>query len=96
MHKFIFPTNYKYANKFLGIIEYRVLLPLSIYAGVVFFILYLLKIDFFWATGIFIVFVVPPTILLGIGVYGQPILPFLISIYKFKINSRVYLYNRKA
>ena len=96
MRKFIFPTNYKYANKFLGIIEYRVLLPLSIYGGIIFFILYLLKIDFFWGAGIFIVLVGPPAILLGIGVQGEPVIPFLISIYKFKTRAKVYLYNRKT
>lgn len=96
MKTFIFPLNYKYSNKFLGIIEYRVLLPLSIYAGIIFFILYFIKIDFFWGAGVFIVFVAPPVILLSVGIQGERVVPFLISIYKFKKNSRVYLYNRKT
>ncbi|MBQ9266829.1 MAG: hypothetical protein IJ217_00860 [Clostridia bacterium] len=95
MKKYIFPTNYKYANKFLGIIEYRVLLPLSIYAGIIFLVLYLCKVSFFWGTGIFIVLVLPPVILLGVGVGGESVVPFLMSIYKFKKNAKVYLYNRR-
>lgn len=95
MRKFFFPINYKYANKFLGIIEYRVLLPLSIYAGAIFLVLYLLQIEFFLGTGIFIVLVVPPAILLGTGIQGERVIPFLISIYNFKKNSKVYLYTRK-
>ena len=95
MRKFLFPTNYKYANKFLGIVEYRVLLPVSIYAGIIFLILYLLKLDFFWSAGIFIVLVGPPTILLSIGIQGERVAPFLISIYKFKKNSKIYLYFKK-
>ena len=96
MRKFLFPTNYKYSNKLFGIIEYRVLLPLSIYAGIIFFILYLSKIDFFWGAGIFIVLVTPPTILVGVGIQGERFVPFLISVYKFKKNARVYLYTKKS
>lgn len=93
MNKFIFPSNYKYSNKFLGIIEYKFLLPLSIYASIIFFILYISKINFFWAFGIFIVLVIPPAILISVGVQGESVIPFLICVYKFKRNSRIYLYN---
>lgn len=96
MRKFIFPTNYKYANKFLGIIEYRVLLPLSIYASIIFGLLYLSGIEFFWGTGIFIVLVMPFVILFGVGIQGERVVPFLLNIYNFKKKSRVYLYNRKT
>ena len=92
MKKYIFPTNYKYASKFLGIIEYRMLLPICIYAGIIFFILYLIKIDFFWGAGIFIVLVGPPAILLSVGINGEPIIPFFISMLKFKRSKKVYLY----
>ena len=92
MRKFIIPTNFKYANKFLGIIEYRVLLPLTIYAGIIFFILYLLKLDFFFSIGIFIVLVGPPTILLSVGIQGENVFPYLMNIIKFKKSARVYLY----
>ena len=95
MKKYIFPTNYKYSSKFLGIIEYRVLLPISIYASIIFFILYLLKIEFFFGTGIFIVLVGTPLILLSIGIQGEQVVPFLISMYKFKKNAKIYLYTRK-
>ena len=92
MRKFIIPTNFKYANKFLGIIEYKVLLPLSIYAGIIFFALYLLKLDFFWGAGIFIVLVGPPAILLSVGIQGENVFPYLINIIKFKKTAKVYLY----
>lgn len=94
MRKYLFPTNYKYANKFLGIIEYRTLLPLCIYGILIFFILYLIKLNFFISFGIFIVLFVPPMILFGVGINNEPFLPFLICIHKFKKNSKVYLYYR--
>lgn len=92
MKKYIFPINYRYANKFLGIIEYRVLLPLSIYGFVIFGILYLIKLDFFLSLGIFIFLFVPPTILLGVGIRNEPFLPFLLSVYQFHKNAKIYLY----
>ncbi len=93
MKKYIFPVNYRYANKFLGIIEYRVLLPLSIYGIMIFCILYLIKLDFFLSVGIFIFLFVPPTILLGVGIKNEPFLPFLISVYRFRKNAKIYLYS---
>ena len=66
MQKYIFPMNYKYSAKFLGIINYSTLLPLAIYANIIGIILYVLKIDFFLSFGIFIILVLPPFLLLFI------------------------------
>lgn len=92
MQKFIFPMNYKYSAKLLGIIDYSTLLPLSIYASIIICILYLIKIDFFISFGIFIVLVLPPLLLLSIGINNQPAIPYLIAICKFYKNSKLYLY----
>ena len=92
MQKFIFPLNYKYSEKFLGIISYSILLPISIYASIIGIILYLMKVDFFIAFGIFIIFVLPPAMLLAIGINNQPAVSYIIAVYKFHKNSRLYLY----
>ena len=92
MQKFIFPFNYKYSTKFLGIIEYSTLLPLSIYAAILIAIFYLLKLDFFLSFGLFIIFVLPPFLLLSIGINNQPAISYIIAVYKFYKNSKLYLY----
>ena len=92
MHKYIFPMNYKYSAKFLGIINYSTLLPITIYATIVGIVLYLLKIDFFISFGIFIVLVLPPLLLLSMGVNNQPAISYVIAMYKFYKNSKLYLY----
>lgn len=92
MQKYIFPMNYKYSAKFLGIINYSILLPLAIYGVIIGIILYLLKIDFFMSFGIFIVLVLPPLLLLSMGVNNQPAISYVIAMYKFYKNSKLYLY----
>ena len=92
MQKYIFPMNYKYSAKFLGIITYSTLLPITIYATIVGIVLYLLKIDFFISFGIFIVLVLPPLLLLSMGVNNQPAISYVIAMYKFYKNSKLYLY----
>lgn len=92
MQKFIFPLNYKYSAKFLGIIEYKILLPLSIYTSFLIIILYLLKLDIFLSFGILAIFVIPPFLLLSIGINNQSPLSYILAVYKFNKNSKLYLY----
>lgn len=92
MQKFIFPMNYKYSAKFLGFIDYSTLLPISIYAGIIITILYILKIDFFVSFGIVIVLVGPPIMLLSTGINNQPAISYIIAIYKFYKADKLYLY----
>ena len=92
MEKFIFPMNYKFSAKFLGIIDYSTLLPFSIYSTIIIAILYFLKIDFFLSFAIFIILVVPPLLLLSIGINNQPAIPYIIAVYKYHKKSKLYLY----
>ena len=96
MNKYIFPLNYKYSSKFLGIIEYSTLLPISVYAAVLVAILYLLKIDFFISFGLIVVLVLPPLLLLSIGINNQPAISYVKSVYKFNKNSKLYLYKNNC
>ena len=92
MQIYIFPMNYKYSTKFLGIIDYSTLLPLSIYAALIIGLLYILKVDLFLAFGMFIMLVLPPLLILSIGIHNQPALSYIIAVYKFYKNSKLYLY----
>ncbi len=95
MEKYLFPINYKFQAKFLGIIEYRYLLPIAVYIGILIAILYSLNVDFFLSFGICIALGLPPILLLSVGVNGQPAVPYFMSIIKFKLKKqKLYLYNK--
>ena len=47
MKKYIFPINYDYSWKWLGIIEYRLLLPIGILVAIIFGIISLFSLSFF-------------------------------------------------
>ena len=95
MEKYLFPTNYKFQAKFLGIIEYQYLLPIIIYIGIIIALLYVFKVDFFLSFGICIALGLPPILLLSVGVNGQPAVPYFMSIIKFKFKKqKLFLYNK--
>ena len=92
--KFFFPLNYDYSSKFLGIIEYKLLTPLSIYGAILFFILRALSFDFFIKAGIFIVLFFPLLLILNSRVYSEPFYSFIVAVYKHFLSSKIYLYKR--
>lgn len=95
MDKYLFPANYKFQAKFLGIIEYKYLLPIALYIGILIAILYTFQVDFFLSFGICISLGLPPILLLSVGVNGQPAVPYFMSIIKFKLKKqKLYLYNK--
>lgn len=94
MKKYIFPMNYTYSTKFLGILDYKTLLPLSIYAGILIFLLRLLQLDFFISFGIFIFLTLPPLLLFSLGINNQPAISYFRAIYYFSKNSKLYLFKK--
>ena len=96
MDNYLFPLNYKYQTKFLGIIEYKILLPILIYLGIVIFILYIFKIDFFISFGIVILLGLPPILLLSININGESPISYFKAVIKFSSkNKKIYLYSIK-
>lgn len=92
MDKYIFPLNYQYSAKLFGIFDYKSLLPFSIYSALLLFLLSLFPIDFFLSAGIFIILALPPFLLLSTGIHNQPAIPYLLAVYHFHKNSKLYLY----
>ncbi len=90
--KYFFPLNYKYSAKFLGIIEYKILVPIVIYIGIIIAILNLLNVNFFVGFGVVILLAMPPILILSIGVNGQPAIPYFIALIKFKARNKIYIY----
>lgn len=94
MQKYIFPMNYKYSVKFLGILDYQTLLPLCIYASIILFILKFLALDFFLSFAIFIFLTIPPLLLFSIGINKQPALSYFKAIWNFSKKSKFYLFKK--
>ena len=93
-NKYYFPLNYKYSAKFLGIIEYKILLPISIGVAFFIFIFYMLKVDFFVGAGIIVVLTLPTILFLSTGINGQPAIPYLKAILKFSKSKKLYIYKK--
>lgn len=93
-NKFFFPLNYDYSSKLLGIIEYKLLTPLCVYGGIIFFILKLANLSFFSGLGIFIVLFLPAVLILNSRVHSEPFYTFLFSIIKHYLNCKIYLFKR--
>ena len=72
MKKYYFPLNFNYSNKLFGIIEYKLLIPISIFSLLIIFILSFFTFSFFTKFGIFITLILPPTLLLNTSFNNEP------------------------
>ena len=93
--KFIFPQNYNFNTKLLGIIDYSVAIADLIWGVLVFFIVNILirslSIKFFLS----IILVFPVVIFSIAGVDGENLLYFLSYILKYIFKQKLYLYEKK-
>ena len=92
--KYFFPLNYNYSAKFLGIIEYKLLLPISIYGIILFLILKLFSINLLYKIIIFIFLFLPIVLILNSRVNQEPFYTFIIAVIKHSLNKKIYLYKR--
>ena len=92
--KFIFPQNYNFNTKLLGIIEYSVAIADLIWGLLVFvfvnFLFNSLKIKAF----LVIILVFPVIIFSVVGVDGENLLCFLLYIIKYLFKQKLYLYEK--
>ena len=93
--KFIFPQNYNFNTKLLGIIDYSVAIADVIWGLFVFlfvnFIFKSLKIKIF----LIIILVFPIILFSVVGVDGENLLHFLSYIIKYNFKQKIYLYEKK-
>ena len=84
--------NYKFSEKFMGIIEYKILFPIIMFIGILIFFLYIFHIDFFVSFGVIIMLSLPPILILSTGINGQPAIPYLKAILIFNSKRKLYIY----
>ena len=92
--KFIFPQNYNFKNKILGIIDYTTLIFNIIWIALIDFLLNIifnnLNIKIFFT----IIFCFPIIILSLIGFNGENILYVFSYMFKYIFKQKLYLYNK--
>ena len=92
--KFIFPQNYNFKNKFLGIIDYSTLFINIIFYLFIFSIYNLFFKNINIKIFIFISTCFPLFILSITGLNNENIFLVIIYIIKFLKNRKIYLYNK--
>ena len=92
--KFVFPQNYNFRNKFLGIIDYSTLIINIIFYLFIFSICNLFFKNINIKIFIFISTCFPLFILSITGLNNENIFLVIIYIIKFLKNRKIYLYNK--
>lgn len=93
--KFIFPQNYNFNTKFLGIIDYSVAIADLIWGVMVVFIVNLLIRSLSIKIFLSIILIFPAVIFSIAGVEGENLLYFLSYILKYIFKQKLYLYEKK-
>ena len=93
--KFIFPQNYNFNIKLLGIIDYTAAIVDGIWGIVVFFVLNIFFKSISIKIFLFIILVFPVAILSIVGVDGENLLYFLKYILKYIFKQKLYIYEKK-
>lgn len=90
--KFIFPTNYNFTNKFLGILDYHTIILNFIWFSFIFCLLNLIFINLTIKIFLFMTFCLPLLLFSIIGFNHENILYVLWYLLKFFSNRKIYLY----
>ena len=93
--KFIFPQNYNFNPKILGIVDYSAAFLDLAWGGFAFLILNLLFNSISTKIFLEIVLVFPVVIFSIVGVQGENLIYFLTYIIKYYLKQKVYLYNKE-
>lgn len=91
---YFFPENYNKKEKFLGIIDYKTLIIVTIICLIVFYTLKYIVMNIKLKIALFIVLAGFPTIIILIGINGENMVDFIKYILKFFISPRVYVYRK--
>lgn len=92
--KFIFPQNYKFNTKILGLIDYQTAILNLIWGGLIFLIINFLFNSLNIKIFLFIVLVFPVLIFSVVGINGENVISVIIYMSKFIIKPKLLLYNK--
>ncbi len=92
--KFIFPKNYNFKPKFLGLIEYSTAIMDVIIAISLYFLLNLFISDISLKVALFIIILMPIVLISILGINKESIITVFKYMFKYFKNSKIYLYYR--
>lgn len=93
--KFIFPKNYNFSFKVLGIFTYSSILINVIYAVILFLIISLLFNTFLIKFYIFITFFIPVFLFTSLNHSNENVLIVISYIFKYFIRPKIYFYDKR-
>lgn len=92
--KFIFPQNYKFNKKILGLIDYQTAILNIIWGGIVFLIVNFIFNSLNLKIFLFIILVFPILVFSVVGINGENVINVITYIFKFIIRPKIFLYNK--
>lgn len=92
--KFIFPQNYNFKNKFLGIIDYSTVFINLLWYIIIFFFVHILFNNLNLKIFIFISFTLPLLIFSISGLEGENIIYVFFYIFNFIFKQKLILYKK--
>ena len=92
--KFIFPQNYNFNSKLLGVIDYTTVILNIIWAIIVFLIVYFIIPNITLKISIFIILFFPFALLSIIGFNHEKMLYIVQYLYKYIFSPKIYLYKK--
>ena len=92
--KFIFPQNYRFKTKILGLIDYQTAILNTIWGGFVYLVLNFLFDSLNVKIFLFIVLVFPVLIFSIVGINGENVISVIIYMSKFIIKPKLLFYSK--
>lgn len=92
--KFIFPQNYKFNTKLLGIMDYQTAIINLIWGGIVFLIVNTIFKSLSLKICLFIIAMFPMLIFSIVGINGDNLISVVIYMSKFIIKPKLLFYSR--
>lgn len=91
MFTFIFPFNYDYSSKFLGVFEYKICFPFCIIGFILGLILSKLEVSAMTCIYIYLLGFLPCFLLANSTIHKEPLIFFIICIIKHYLFSGIYI-----
>lgn len=95
MKQYIFPANYNRKEKLLGMIEYKTLIVIGGWGGILLYLLKLFSWNWVIKLYIFLLLFGIPSIFLLIGFNGENMVDVMVYLIKYLIAPKAYVYQKK-
>ena len=90
MKKYIFPLNFDYSSKFLGILEYKLLFPLCFFAVILGYFISSFHLSIISSIYLFIIIYLPIFLFTITTIVHEPLIHFFFTIIKHYLTASIY------